>query len=38
MAYKIKYDEDADVLTVMLKEKGRLSHADEIGDIIVHFD
>lgn len=38
MAYKIKYDEDADVLTVMLKEKGRLSHADEIGDVIVHFD
>lgn len=38
MAYKIKYDEDADVLTVMLKEKGRLSHADDIGDIIVHFD
>jgi uncharacterized protein YuzE len=37
MAYKIKYD-DADVLTVMLKEKGRLSHADDIGDIIVHFD
>jgi len=38
MAYKIKYDEDADVLTVMLKEKGKLSHAEEVGDIIVHFD
>jgi len=38
MAYKIKYDDDADVLTVVLKEKGKLSHAEEIGDIIIHFD
>jgi len=38
MAYKIKYDEDADVLTVVLKEKGKLSHAEEVGDIIIHFD
>ena len=37
MAYKIKYHEDADVLTVILKEKGKLSHAEEVGDIIVHF-
>jgi len=38
MAYKIKYDRDADVLTIVLKEKGKLSHAEEVGDIIVHFD
>jgi len=38
MAYKIKYDEDADVLTIIVKEKGKLSHAEEVGDIIVHFD
>jgi len=38
MAYKIKYDDDADVLTVILKEKGKLSYAEEIGDIVVHFD
>jgi uncharacterized protein YuzE len=38
MAYKIKYDGDADVLTIILKGKGKLSHAEEIGDIIVHFD
>jgi len=38
MAYKIKYDDDADVLTVVLKEKGKLSHAEEVGDIIIHFD
>ena len=37
MAYKIKYSEDADVLTVILKGKGRLSNAEEVGDIIVHF-
>jgi uncharacterized protein YuzE len=37
MAYKIMYREDADVLTVILKEKGKLSHAEEVGDIIVHF-
>ena len=38
MAYKIKYDEEADILTVVVAEKGKLSHAEEIGDIIVHFD
>jgi len=38
MTYKIKYEQDADVLTLVLKEKGKLSHAQEVGDIIVHFD
>ena len=38
MTYKIKYHEDADVLTLVLKDKGRLSHAEEVDDIIVHFD
>ena len=38
MTYKIKYDEDADVLTLIIKEKGKLSHAQEIGDIILHLD
>ena len=38
MAYKIKYDENADVLTIILKGKGKLSHAEEVGDVIVHFD
>lgn len=38
MTYKIRYHEDADVLTLVLKEKGKLSHAEEVGDIIVHFD
>jgi len=38
MAYKIKYDGDADVLTIFLKGKGKLSHAEEVGDVVVHFD
>ena len=38
MAYKIKYDDEADILTVVVAEKGKLSHAEEVGDIIVHFD
>lgn len=38
MAYKIKYDDEADVLTVVVTEKGKLSYAEEVGDIIVHFD
>jgi len=37
-AYKIKYDGDADVLTVILREKGELSCAEEVGDTAVHFD
>lgn len=37
MAYKIKCRGDADVLSVILKEKGKLSHAEEVGDIVVHF-
>jgi len=38
MVYKIKYDDDADILMVVVAEKGKLSHAEEVGDIIVHFD
>jgi len=34
----MKYDSDADVLSVVVKEKGRLSHAEEVGDIILHVD
>jgi uncharacterized protein YuzE len=38
MAYKIKYDDEADILTVVVADKGKLSYAEEVGDIIVHFD
>ena len=38
MAYKLRYDPEADVLLLVLKGKGKLSHAEEFGDIVVHFD
>jgi uncharacterized protein YuzE len=38
MTYKLKYDSDADVLLVLLKDKGKLSHAEEVGDVVVHVD
>ena len=38
MAYRLKYDSDADVLTVLLKEGGKLSHAKEVGDVVLHVD
>jgi len=38
MAYGLKYDAGADVLLVLLKEKGKLSHAEEVGDVVVHVD
>ena len=36
MEHKIKYRKDADVLTIILMGKGKLSHAEEMGDIIAH--
>lgn len=38
MGYKIRYDADADVLTVVLREKGELSYAEGVGDVVVRFD
>jgi uncharacterized protein YuzE len=38
MVYRIKYDEEADVLTIIAAEEGELSHAEELGDIVVHLD
>ena len=38
MAYKIKYDDEADVLTLVIADQGKLSHAEEMGDVVVHFD
>jgi len=38
MTYNIRYDDEADVLTVVVAEEGKLSYAEEVGDIIVHFD
>jgi uncharacterized protein YuzE len=36
MTYKIKYDNDSDVMTIVVKEKGKLSHAEEVGDMVMH--
>jgi len=38
MAYRLRYDKEADVLSVVLKEKGKFSHAVEAGDVILHVD
>jgi uncharacterized protein YuzE len=38
ITYKIKYEEEADVLTIILEVKGKLSRAKEEGDFIVHVD
>jgi len=37
MAYRLRYDKEADVLSVVLK-KGKFSHAVEAGDVILHID
>ncbi len=38
MGYRIEYDSEADVLSVLLKDKGELSHAEEVGDLVLHVD
>ncbi len=34
--YRLKYDEESDVLMLIVSESGKLSHAEEMGDIVVH--
>ncbi|MEK7077048.1 MAG: DUF2283 domain-containing protein [Patescibacteria group bacterium] len=34
---KVSYDTDADVLTVAGAIKGRIDHARELGNFVVHF-
>ncbi|GEM_PF-1876770 len=38
MVYKIKYDEEADILMIIVAEEGKLSYGEEVGDLVVHFD
>jgi uncharacterized protein YuzE len=38
LTYKIKYDDAADVLTIIVKDKGKFSHAQEVGDMVPHLD
>ncbi len=34
--YRLKYDAESDVLLVIVSKSGKLSHAEEMGDIVVH--
>lgn len=34
--YKLRYDSESDVLSIIVSESGKLSHAEEMGDIVVH--
>ena len=34
--YRLRYDAESDVLVVIVSESGELSHAEEMGDIVVH--
>jgi len=38
MVYKVKYDSDADVMSIFVAEKGKFSHAEEMGDLVIHVD
>ncbi|MHA1839540.1 MAG: DUF2283 domain-containing protein [Candidatus Ranarchaeia archaeon] len=38
MEYELRYDQDGDVLSIILSESGKLSHAEELGDIVIHLD
>jgi uncharacterized protein YuzE len=30
------YEDESDVLTVFVKQRGKLSHAEEVGDMVLH--
>jgi uncharacterized protein YuzE len=34
--HKLRYDAESDVLMIVVSESGKLSHAEEMGDIVVH--
>jgi uncharacterized protein YuzE len=34
--YRLRYDAESDVLMIIVSESGELSHAEEMGDIVVH--
>ena len=38
MAHRLRYDPEADVLTVVLRGQGKLSHAEEVGDVVLRVD
>jgi len=36
--YRLKYDAESDVLVIVVSESGKLSHAEEMGDIVIHLN
>jgi uncharacterized protein YuzE len=34
--YGLRYDSESDVLMIIVSESGKLSHAEEMGDIVIH--
>ncbi len=38
MTYRILYDQNSYVLTIIYSDRGKLSDVREMGDFIVHFD
>lgn len=36
--YKLRYDAESDVLMIVVAESGKFSHAEEMGDIVVHLN
>jgi len=36
--YRLKYDVESDVLTIIVSESGKLSHAEEMGEIVIHLN
>jgi uncharacterized protein YuzE len=34
--YRLKYDLESDVLMIVVSDSGNLSHAEEMGDIVIH--
>ncbi|MBS7623415.1 DUF2283 domain-containing protein [Candidatus Bathyarchaeota archaeon] len=36
--YRMKYDTESDALTIIVSESGKLTHAEEIGDIVIHLN
>lgn len=35
---RLKYDVESDVLTIIASEYGKLFHAEEMGEIIIHLN
>jgi len=38
VAYRMMYDGESDVLTIVFREGGMLSHAEGLEDIVLHLD